>query len=81
MIYWGINALNHGSSISAVRGDQLLYYAFDKSDELESSTFRSVVTYGGPDKIFWYERPWLKKNKTADSRTVFYSDRSNSDSS
>ena len=61
MIYWGINALNHGSSISAVRGDQLLYYAFDKSDELESSTFRSVVTYGGPDKIFWYERPWLKK--------------------
>lgn len=61
MIYWGINALNHGSSISVLRDDQLLCHAFDKSDELESSTLRSVLSYDSPDKIFWYERPWLKK--------------------
>lgn len=61
MIYWGMNALNHGSSLSVVRNDELLFHKFDKSDELESSTFRSAKNYGGPAAIFWYEKPWLKK--------------------
>ena len=61
MIHWGINALNHGSSLSIVRDDELLFHKFDKSDELESSTLKSARNYGGPTTVFWYERPWLKK--------------------
>ena len=61
MITWGINALNHGSSLSVVRDNELIFHKFDKHDELERTTITSAMKYGGPSKIFWYERPWLKK--------------------
>ena len=61
MIYWGINALNHGSSLSVVRNDELVFHRFDKQDMLERSIISEACGYGGPDKIFWYERPWYKK--------------------
>ena len=53
MIYWGINALNHGSSI-AVFNRNLVQYDFFPTDTID-------VPYGHPDRIFWYERPWTKK--------------------
>lgn len=61
MISWGINALNHGSSLSVVRGNELLFYQFDKSDHLDRRTITAALNYGGPSQVFWYERPWLKK--------------------
>ena len=30
-------------------------------DRLDSKIIQDALNYGGPDKIFWYERPWLKK--------------------
>jgi carbamoyltransferase len=61
MNYWGINALNHGSSL-AILSDE----GFDKIDSDKDQVSQSDVTdmvdkYGIPDRIFWYENPWLKK--------------------
>jgi carbamoyltransferase len=61
MNYWGINALNHGSSLSVLSDG-----VFDKIDSDNDQLSQSDVTdmidkYGIPDRIFWYERPWLKK--------------------
>lgn len=61
MIVWGVNALNHGNSLSVFRGGEFLSYTFGKTDELSSSTMHSAFLYGGPSYIYWYENPWLKK--------------------
>lgn len=61
MIYWGINALNHGSSLSVIKNHELVLYRFDKSDTLNRSSITSALNFGSADKLFWYERPWLKK--------------------
>jgi len=61
MIYWGINALNHGSSLSVFKNGKFISNKFDRTDELESQTIRQALDIGAPDRIFWYERPWIKK--------------------
>lgn len=61
MIYWGVNSLNHGSSLSIFRESQLIAYHTDESDELTRSMLGAAFNYGGPNRIYWYERPWLKK--------------------
>ena len=61
MIHWGINALNHGSSIAVFKEGKLVSQTTNKSDELENSQIEQVLNYGQPDHVFWYERPWLKK--------------------
>jgi hypothetical protein len=33
MIYWGINALNHGSSLAVIKDGQLMSNEFCTSDE------------------------------------------------
>ncbi len=60
MIYWGINALNHGSSI-AVFKDDLKLFEFAKQDTLPQDLIDKALAVGRPERIFWYERPWLKK--------------------
>jgi carbamoyltransferase len=32
-----------------------------KEDELDSSIITEALHRGAPDRIFWYERPWIKK--------------------
>ena len=62
MITWGINALNHGSSLAVFNNDgKLQSLDFCKDDTLSKSVINSALTKGGPDRIFWYERPWVKK--------------------
>lgn len=55
MIYWGVNALNHGSSIAVFNNEQYINSIVSASDT--PCNFPSER----PDKIYWYERPWLKK--------------------
>jgi carbamoyltransferase len=61
MNHWGINALNHGSSL-AVLSDGVFDKIDSDNDQLSQSDIVDMIDkYGIPDRIFWYERPWLKK--------------------
>lgn len=61
MIHWGINALNHGSSLAVFKDGQLISNKVDNQDEVHGDTIRRALDVGAPDRIYWYERPWLKK--------------------
>ena len=61
MIQWGINALNHGSSLAVFKDGVFQTNNISTDDEIPSETIRKALDYGSPDRIFWYENPWLKK--------------------
>ena len=62
MIEWGINALNHGSSLAVFKHGVFQSCTMSSvGNELPSDVIRSALDHGSPDRIFWYENPWLKK--------------------
>jgi carbamoyltransferase len=61
MIHWGINALNHGSSIAVFKDARLQSLNTFTTDTLPQTVITNNLHYGSPDRIFWYERPWVKK--------------------
>jgi len=61
MITWGINALNHGSSLAVFNNSQLVSNVYTSDDELSLSTITEALHIGAPDQIYWYENPWVKK--------------------
>ncbi len=61
MIHWGINALNHGSSLAVFKDNVLQSWTSSQEDEFDTSVLTLALHYGSPDRIFWYERPWVKK--------------------
>jgi carbamoyltransferase len=61
MIHWGINALNHGSSVAVFKDGKLVLQTTGTEDQLTSVQTVQALNYGSPDRIFWYERPWIKK--------------------
>lgn len=63
MIEWGINALNHGSSLAVFQNGELIYNKFNASDELFEETLNQANSLGSPQSIYWYERPWIKKSR------------------
>jgi carbamoyltransferase len=61
MIEWGINALNHGSSLAVFEDGVFQQATFSTDDELPSDVISTALDRGAPDRIYWYENPWLKK--------------------
>ena len=61
MIHWGINALNHGSSLAVFKDGSLVQQTSHSSDRVSDLDTVQALHYGAPDRIFWYERPWIKK--------------------
>jgi carbamoyltransferase len=62
MIRWGINALNHGSSLAVFNNERLISLDVSHEDEIPNDIKLKALNYGGaPDRIHWYERPWVKK--------------------
>jgi carbamoyltransferase len=63
MIQWGINALNHGSSLAVFKNGEFIEGINSKvSDNLTPDMFKLNLDHQGPpDRIFWYENPWKKK--------------------
>jgi carbamoyltransferase len=61
MILWGINSLNHGSSLAVIKDSRLVSLTSSKEDILDNSITTQALHLGSPDRIFWYERPWVKK--------------------
>ena len=64
----GINALNHDASISLIDNGEVVFaahserYSGIKNDsELHAAIFADMYRYGKPDKVAYFERPWLKK--------------------
>jgi carbamoyltransferase len=65
MINWGINALNHGSSLTVFKDGEFISNTVNSAEELDSQTIVQALHVGAPDRIFWYEKPWLKKLRQA----------------
>lgn len=62
MIHWGINSLNHGSSIAVFKDSQFISISQSVEDTIPISVVQHELTCSGrPDGIFWYEQPWIKK--------------------
>jgi len=61
MIEWGINALNHGSALAVFKDGAFQQTTFSTDDELPGDVVRTALNCGAPDRIYWYENPWLKK--------------------
>lgn len=61
MICWGINALNHGSSLAVFKDGRLQSLQSSTEDELPRNFIRKELDIGAPERIFWYEQPWVKK--------------------
>jgi len=62
MIQWGINALNHGSSLAVFKNGEYIDGFVSDKDNLSPDQFRLNLDHQGPpDRIFWYENPWTKK--------------------
>jgi len=61
MTVWGINALNHGSSLAVFANGRLSMFEQSAGDKLDPDVIHRAFNYGGPSQIFWYERPWVKK--------------------
>ena len=62
MIAWGVNALNHGSSIAVFKDGEFINNVISDKDELSPEMYKNFLEYHGtPDRIYWYENPWLKK--------------------
>jgi len=62
MIAWGINALNHGSSVAVFKDGEYINTVISDNDNLSPEMYKNFLEYQGtPDRIYWYENPWLKK--------------------
>lgn len=63
MNVWGVNALNHGSSLAIFEHQKLISWQVFRSDEIDKFSILQAIKNGGPDTIFWYENPWVKKSR------------------
>ncbi len=66
----GINCLNHDAAISVIEDGNILFaahserYSRKKNDKyLNDDIVNEALSYGDPDKIAYYERPYLKKTR------------------
>lgn len=64
MIYWGINSFNHGSSLAVIDSESkhdLPFFKTSTEDRLPRELITNALHIGTPKRIFWYERPLVKK--------------------
>jgi carbamoyltransferase len=67
MITWGISAASHNAALAVFRDNQLIFaseserFSGIKNDpDLDQKLVDHARTFGEPDLVCWYERPWLK---------------------
>lgn len=72
MIEWGINALNHDASIAVFSNNKLVYHERSSQfsnvvgdSNLNQGLVDASLRFGYPEKIYWYERPLVKKTRQA----------------
>ncbi len=64
----GINGLNHDAAVCVIEDGEILFgahserYSGIKNDyNLNDAIMEEALSYGQPDKVAWFERPYLKK--------------------
>ena len=67
MIHWGISANNHDAALAVFVDDDLVFassserFSKVKNDEhLDSRLLNYALSWGQPDKVFWFESTWKK---------------------
>jgi carbamoyltransferase len=72
MIKWGWSGMSHDAALAVMVDDELVYashgerYSHIKNDkDLHAEQIDEALQYGAPDKLFYYEKPWLKKWRQA----------------
>jgi carbamoyltransferase len=70
MIIYGISANEHDACLAVVRDNDILFashaerYSRKKNDpHLNSALIAEARTFGDPDLIVWYEKPFLKRTR------------------
>ena len=66
----GINALNHDAAVSVIEDGDIKFaahserYSREKNDYLlNDDIMNEALSYGEPDVVSYFERPWLKKSR------------------
>lgn len=66
-IVWGVAAGTHDGSLTVMQGDAILFsshserYSRKKNDkDLHDYLIREALSYGHPQKVYWYENPLFK---------------------
>jgi carbamoyltransferase len=66
----GISAGFHDAAVTLIKGDDIVFaghaerYSKIKHDQnLNNALISDALTYGLPDQIAYYERPWIKKTR------------------
>ena len=67
MITWGISAASHNAALAVFEDDKLIFaseserFSGVKNDpDLDQKLVDHARTFGEPNLVCWYERPWLK---------------------
>src|SRR5437588_1673812 len=70
MIVYGVSANDHDASLAVVRDQDILFasnaerYSRKKNDpHLNQALVTEARTYGDPDLIVWYEKPFLRRTR------------------
>lgn len=68
MIKWGWSGMSHDAALAVMDDDKVVYashgerYSRIKNDKnLHQDQINEALEYGYPDKVYYYEKPWLKK--------------------
>ncbi len=66
----GVNCLNHDAAITVIEDREILFaahserYSRKKNDKfLNDAIVNEALSFGKPDKLVYYERPYLKKSR------------------
>jgi len=66
----GVNCLNHDAAITVIEDREILFaahserYSRKKNDKfLNDAIVNEALSFGTPDKIVYYEKPYLKKSR------------------
>ena len=66
----GINALNHDAAVCVIEDGEILFgahserYSGKKNDpDLNQEIVDKALSFGEPDKVVWFEKPYLKKTR------------------
>ena len=63
MITWGWTGMSHDASIAVFDGSTLVYATQTGSKDLSQTIVDRALAYGKPNKIYFYEKPLLKKTR------------------